>query len=180
MSLFLVGEVWPPQTPSSSSANSVDYRTTSASPWVFKSEGLNPSLVPSNTAIRQSTASARRRQRDIAHTNSSISPVPPDYGDVDRPHYGEETDSSDGEAVANGKAHVRQGSEGYEVRSQDREEMLRRYLEELGEKPGRYKRYIPQPDDDGEEDTEDDLPLSHIAVRSFADDANANVGGGQI
>jgi hypothetical protein len=145
---------------------------------------LNPSLVPSNTAIRQSTASARRRQRDVAHTNSSISPVPPyhpDYGDVDRPHYDEETDSSDGEAVANGKVHVRQGSEGYEVRSQDREEMLRRYLEDLGEKPGRYKRYIPQPDDNGEEDTEDDLPLSYIAATasSFADDANANVEGGQ-
>ena len=171
MSLFSVGEVWPPQSPSSSSANSVDCRTTSASPWVFKSDGLNPSLVPSNTAIRQSTASARHRQRDIAHTNSSISPVPPDYG--------EETDSSDGEAVVNGKIHVRQGSEGYEVRSQDREEMLRRYLEELGEKPGRYKRYIPQPDDDGEEDTEDDLPLSYMAARSFADDANANVVGSQ-
>lgn len=53
---------------------------------------------------------------------------------------------------------VRHGSEGFEVRQDDREEMLRQYFEELGEEPGRYLRYIPEP----ESESDDDLPLASV------------------
>lgn len=47
---------------------------------------------------------------------------------------------------------VRRGSEGYEVRSVSREQMLRQYLEGIGEDYDRYLRYIPQPDSESEEE----------------------------
>lgn len=100
---------------------------------------------------------------------SPVPPYHPDYGKQVNAPYDEETDSSDGEAVASDKVHVRQGSEGYEVRLQEREEMLQRYLEDLGEKPGRYIRYMPQPDNDFEEDSDDNLPLACVAGRSAVD-----------
>lgn len=50
--------------------------------------------------------------------------------------------------------------------------MLRQYLENLGEKPGRYLRYIPQVEDEDEsnlenlEDEDDDnVPLASHAKR---------------
>lgn len=47
--------------------------------------------------------------------------------------------------------------------------MLRRYLENLGEEPGRYIRYIPQVEDDDEpgfEDEDDDnVPLASYAKK---------------
>ena len=67
----------------------------------------------------------------------------------------------------NGGHIVRRGSEGYEIRPVDREEILRRYILSRGSEAGRYKRYVPEPDsesdsglgnwDDGEGD--DDIPV---------------------
>jgi hypothetical protein len=45
--------------------------------------------------------------------------------------------------------------------------MLQRYLEELGEKQGRYVRYIPQPSDDEESDG---VPLGVAAGFASAND----------
>lgn len=45
-----------------------------------------------------------------------------------------------------GNVKVRRGSEGYEVRPISREEMLRQYMESVGEDYDRYLRYVPQPD----------------------------------
>jgi palmitoyltransferase len=68
-----------------------------------------------------------------------------------------------------GALRVRRGSEGYEVRPAEREEILRQYLENLGEEPGRYLRYIPQVEDEGESDLEgeddDNVPLASHARR---------------
>jgi len=44
------------------------------------------------------------------------------------------------------QAHVRQGSEGYEVRPIDREEILRKCIEGEVEKEGRFFKYQPEPD----------------------------------
>lgn len=52
---------------------------------------------------------------------------------------------------------VRRGSEGYEVRPIDREELLRRYIEEQAQEEGRYHRYVPEPDFDSEEEC---IPLA--------------------
>ena len=50
----------------------------------------------------------------------------------------------------------------HEIRPEERlgEEMLRRYLTVLGEEPGRYLRYIPQPESEEIDDSEDDVPLA--------------------
>jgi len=154
------GETWPPEEHSStstSSAHSTDPHTNS-SPWTYENENLNPSLRPSNSQIRQSPSA--RRRRNIAGT-SAVPPYHPDYQDESQNNY--EQDYSDDEDEDSymeegaGKIRVRRGSEGYEIRPQGREEMLRRYLEEQGEDPGRYLRYIPQPDSESGED--DDVPL---------------------
>lgn len=65
---------------------------------------------------------------------------------------------------------MRRGSEGYEIRPESREQMLREYLESLGEQPDRYLRYIPQVDEDFDTDgdgadDDDDVPLGQISQR---------------
>lgn len=58
---------------------------------------------------------------------------------------------------------VRRGSEGYEVRSIDREALLRRYVEDRTAEPGRYQLYVPNPPSEpesGAEDEEERMPLS--------------------
>lgn len=57
---------------------------------------------------------------------------------------------------------ARRGSEGYEVQSIDREEILRRYIETRGEEAGRYKVYVPEPDTESEEDGEENVPLARM------------------
>ncbi|TFK41868.1 hypothetical protein BDQ12DRAFT_677300, partial [Crucibulum laeve] len=141
----------------------VDHEVTLASsPWTYENEGLNPALQPSNVRLRNSK---QREPRPIPE-GSSLPPYHPDYREGDAAPY--EPNSSDEDTISissdtspldgDGRIHVRSGSEGYEVRPQGREDMLRRYLEELGEEPGRYIRYIPEPDVDS--DSEDDIPLS--------------------
>jgi palmitoyltransferase ZDHHC6 len=94
-----------------------------------------------------------------------LPPYHPDYQDnEDGDGFVESDDSEDDydQEQAN-SPRVRRGSEGYEVKSMDREQLLERYLRELGEQPGRYHRYIPQvySDDDAEEEgeEEDNVPL---------------------
>ena len=50
---------------------------------------------------------------------------------------------------------VRRGSEGYEVRPVNREEILRRYIEDQGQEMGRYQTYVPEPESEGSEDLDD-------------------------
>jgi palmitoyltransferase len=107
---------------------------------------------------------ARRRK---VPQSLSLPPYHPDYreeGDAPgasaTPVYDSyASSSSDGydDDPRSGHTHVRRGSEGYEVRPVGREAMLHRYLAEIGETPGRYKRYVPEPDPDESED--DDVPL---------------------
>lgn len=154
----LAGEACYQEPPSSTPPHSPDIQ--SASPWTYQNEGFNPYLQPSNTSLRQ----ARKRQRSCIPEGADTSDVPPYHPDYDQGsengiHEAKE-DSSDEDATY-GKARVRRGSEGYEVRQINREDMLQRYLEELGEKEGRYVRYIPEPDDDDEED--DNVPLAYVA-----------------
>lgn len=128
----------------------------SSSPWTYEDESLNPSLKPSN----QNGRNARRRRK---HDAAGISPLPPYHPDYQEggntPYEGEEAVSSDEYSSSSEPQirdpRVRHGSEGFEVRQHDREEMLRQYFEELGEEPGRYLRYIPEP----ESESDDDLPL---------------------
>lgn len=91
---------------------------------------------------------------------SALPPYHPDY----EPGDAQET-SSDEEI---NQPRIRRGSEGYEVRPVDRDEMLRRYLEEIGEVPGRYHRYIPQPEEGESQDEDDDMPLATVSQTKLA------------
>ena len=127
-----------------------------SSPWTYENGSLNPNLQPSNS---------QSRRRNISQTSSpgasSLPPYHPDYKEEDQGAYNPGNDESqdERESAPRGRLHVRRGSEGYEIRPEEREEMLQRYLTELGENPGRYLRYIPQPESE-ESTSEDDVPLT--------------------
>ncbi|KAH9486296.1 Palmitoyltransferase PFA4 [Psilocybe cubensis] len=155
------GAPWPPKedktktwSASESSEDAIDM-SPSASPWTYKNGSVNPALSASNSQMR--TRRRRTPKRNIPGT-SSLPPYHPNYKEEEEYHdyY---TTSSEEEEISNsvpGNVRVRRGSEGYEVLPSGREDMLRRYLTEIGEEPGRYIRYIPQPD---ETDSDDDKPL---------------------
>lgn len=165
-SLVESGEQWPPRDwdTNSSSNSSPNGTITDKSPWTYNNDSLNPNLQPSNS---------QSRRRGVSQTPtsgaSSLPPYHPDYKEGDQGYYtpgpgsneGDENSDEQGSAPRD-KLHVRRGSEGYEVRPEGREEMLRKYLAELGEEPGRYVRYIPEPSSEESEEnvSEDDVPLA--------------------
>ncbi|KAF8167385.1 DHHC palmitoyltransferase-domain-containing protein [Crassisporium funariophilum] len=165
------GAPWPPKDSDSSYSNSSsthngnDDNTNTSSPWTYENGSLNPNLRPSNGQIQNSP---RRRRIPGA---SSLPPYHPDYRPDDdqqatyEPSQILDEESSEGSIEENhapdrANGHVRRGSEGYEIRPEGREEMLRRYLEEIGEEPDRYLRYIPQPDSVDSASDDDDVPLA--------------------
>ncbi|KAJ3511353.1 hypothetical protein NLJ89_g4144 [Agrocybe chaxingu] len=164
------GESWPPKEPSSDSSTQSDRDSAlNSSPWTYENESLNPALRATNSQMRE-PPSARRRRRKADPGTSPVPPYHPDYQEVPNSRhepevYSEGSEGSDDEhsPAPTGRVHVRRGSEGYEVRPIGREEMLHRYLEELGEEPGRYLRYIPQPE--SESDDDDDIPLAYQAKK---------------
>jgi palmitoyltransferase len=148
---------WPPHNPAHSSDDSNNTLISLGSPWTYENGSLNPILEPSNAHLR----SVKKRKRQVQSQDpgkSSLPPYHPDYDGADVMHT-----SDDGESTSEDNEDttpfVRGGSEGYEVHSVDREEMLRRYLMEVGQEPGRYHRYIPSPDSDS---NEEHLPLGQV------------------
>jgi len=125
------------------------------SPWTYDNGSVNPNLQPSNAQLRQSAVRQRRRHKEPGV--STVPPYHPDYqpGDVASI---EGYDSSSSSSSVDRLPRVRRGSEGYEVRTISREEMLQRYLKDLGEEPDKYVRYIPEPDNDSESDDEMPIP----------------------
>jgi palmitoyltransferase len=63
---------------------------------------------------------------------------------------------------------ARRGSEGWEVRQSDREELLRQYLKSIGETNGRYQYYTPEAelDNSDEEDNKNIIPASEPDILS--------------
>ena len=121
------------------------------SPWTYDNDSVNPNLQPSNAQLRQSAARRRRRNEPGV---STVPPYHPDYR-AGNAVSADEYDSSSCDEYPR----VRRGSEGYEVRPVDREEMLQQYLEDLGEEPDKYVRYIPEHDIDS--DSGDEMPNGH-------------------
>jgi len=134
---------WPPRDPAEMHEGDPDKEfVLPDSPWTYENGSVNPDLQPNITRRRNNGA-------------SSLPPYHPDYrpgGDA-TDAYSTDDDEYDDERADNSKTRVRRGSEGYEVRPGAREDILARYLSEIGEK---YHRYIPQPDSDSESD---DIPL---------------------
>ena len=143
-------ESWPPEDPDREITR--DKLNLPDSPWTYDNGSVNPNLRPSNAQLRQSTARRRRRQE------LDVSPVPPYHPDY-QPGNAVSVDEYDSSSSMDESFRVRRGSEGYEVRPVDREEMLQQYLKDLGEEPDKYVRYIPEPDVDS--DTDDETPIGY-------------------
>lgn len=78
---------------------------------------------------------------------------------------GDEVDDDD-DVPLGIKGRGRRGSEGYEVRPVSREQMLRQYLESVGENYDRYIRYIPEPESESETEPEIQAGLTAVPVDS--------------
>ena len=130
--------------------------TAGSSPWTYNNKSLNPNLQPSNSQSRR-----RNKSQSSSPGVSSLPPYHPDYKEGDQGAYNPSNyeNQDEEESTPSGRIHVRKGSEGYEIRPEEREEMLRQYLTDLGEEPGRYLRYIPQPESE-ESTSDDDVPLA--------------------
>jgi hypothetical protein len=156
------GEMLGDPNPVADYSSSEDGRdnTQNRSPWTFEDESLNPALRPSNTQLRDTQRQRRRRpaNADSIPGTSTVPPYHPDYEPAEDNSYSDAEDSNDRYSAnnVNGyRSRLRRGSEGVEILPENREEMLKRYLRELGEEPGRYVRYIPQ--DDGDDSSLSDL-----------------------
>ncbi|KAF5385064.1 hypothetical protein D9615_001250 [Tricholomella constricta] len=143
---------WPPRDPSTYNTDGPQNEfVLPSSPWTYENGSINPSLEPYNSQRR---SAARRRPQRLTAGVSSLPPYHPDYQEGTEAMLEGSDEESSGEDDVLRKPLVRAGSEGYEVRPVDRDDLLRRYLTDLGEQPGRYHRYIPTPD--SESDSEDD------------------------
>jgi len=166
--LSFVGTEWPAREASvTSSEGSTDVQdpTSVSSPWTYQNGSVNPALQPSNSNLR----SRKRKIRQKIPGASSLPPYHPDYREDEQEaayvSYSESEESGSSDGVQKLTANrIRRGSEGYEIRQENRDEMLRRYLREVGEDPDRYLRYIPQPDENDELDEEDNVPLASYRV----------------
>ena len=64
-------------------------------------------------------------------------------------------DSDEYQFIVKSRPKVRRGSEGYEIRPVDKEEILRRYILSRGQEDGYYQRYEPEGPYEGEEEGEE-------------------------
>ena len=77
-----------------------------------------------------------------------------------QPYSSDEDDCYDESPYVNTGVRVRRGSEGYEVKPVNREEMLRRFIDERTSEPGRYNVYEPEQLSVSDEDeVDEDVPL---------------------
>ncbi|KAJ3994123.1 zf-DHHC-domain-containing protein [Lentinula boryana] len=161
-----VQQAWPPDDPTRPYFEEPEGEfKLPESPWTFENGGVNPDLQPYNTKLRQDSVTRRRKSRK----GTGYSTFPPYHSDYQGSDVESDEDqasrselSGDGEYVSSGR--IRRGSEGYEFQPTDREDMLRRYLGQIGETPGRYHRYIPQAESDSEDDN--DTPLGQTRLRN--------------
>lgn len=141
-----------------------------SSPWTFDNGSLNPNLQPSNTYRRRAFKSNRTYAEQNEAQGSNEPTYPPNNaepsatasdGNVRDGHYDDgssEYSLDEDELYQESRPWIRRGSEGYEVKPIDREEILRRYILSRGEEAGYYQRYVPEPEPEGEDnqDQEDE------------------------
>jgi palmitoyltransferase len=72
---------------------------------------------------------------------------------------------ADAEPVIPGAGRMRRGSEGYEIPTIDREEMLRMYIEGQVGEPGRYNVYVPEALSESSEEDDDEEETVPLAKR---------------
>ncbi len=144
-----------------------------ASPWTYENGTLNPGLHPTTTTTRRRTAA---RTKAAEGPYASVPPYHPDYHRQDSHEtYPVDSQSEDDAADGDKYAHqgrprefIRRGSEGYEVRQINREELLQRYVEDRTTQPGRYQLYVPEASSEpesGSEASDEQIPLGEKLER---------------
>ncbi|KAG6910497.1 hypothetical protein DXG01_009916 [Tephrocybe rancida] len=152
---------WPPTDPTAPIHETPDQEfILPSSPWTYENGNVNPNLEASNSQRRRAPK-ARNQTRHRGAGVSSLPPYHPDYQEGQAAEF-QSTDESSDDEYDGRRPLVRTGSEGYEVRPVDREELLQRYLAEVGQTPGRYNYYIPTPDVDSNSDS--DTPLAEYKI----------------
>ncbi|KAI0348281.1 zf-DHHC-domain-containing protein [Trametopsis cervina] len=164
-------EEWPPKDPRAVEHSDHKFELPKT-PWTYENGELNPDLRPSSSALRKlSESTTARRKGRPKEPISAVPPYHPDYkppgddgGFSDSPGTAhssseeeeeeEDDDDDDDVPLGHSRAFVRRGSEGYEVRTIDREDMLRHHVvSQMGE-PGRYNVYVPDPSSESEPEVE--------------------------
>ncbi|KAI6153872.1 DHHC palmitoyltransferase-domain-containing protein [Pisolithus tinctorius] len=124
---------WPPRDPT---AEKIPFKLPE-SPWTYGNESVNPNLRPSSSNMRESYSHQ-------AYT-SALPPYHPDFEENCNTRSLEcSSPDLDTDLEGCGGIKLRRGSEGYEVRPLDREEMLQRYIETQVSETGRYQLYEPE------------------------------------
>ena len=140
---------WPPEDPATRKEEDHVF-TLQKDPWTYGNGSFNPGLHPgsSNSGFRERPGSLTSRQRyaynhpsdggEVDGTHAAP-PYHPDYDEsrpslehFSQPPYAEEGKDEDDRYDEDGpqrRRFIRRGSEGYEVRPIDREDMLRRYVD---------------------------------------------------
>ncbi|RPD57081.1 palmitoyltransferase PFA4 [Lentinus tigrinus ALCF2SS1-6] len=156
------GEEWPPKDPDAYIYPDEDPNHNfqlPSSPWTYENGTLNPDLHPTSTRRRRS-AQAKAAEGPYA----AVPPYHPAYGRQESHQtypLDSESDEEEYEHPGRQREFVRRGSEGYEVRPIDREDLLRRYIEDRTTEPGRYQLYVPDPPSEPESGAEEEhIPLA--------------------
>jgi len=169
-------QVWPPPDPTEYNGGWIQ----PASPWTYNNDGPNPALIPSNS-VSVSAQHLRARKPDVRGI-STVPPYHPDYDESAQDEYGSgggevDDDYDDGERFAEYEKEVRQrtpfvrrGSEGYEVRPIDREQLLAEYITVRAQEDGHYRRYVPEPSSDTESEGESGGEDVGVEVESVEQD----------
>lgn len=169
-------ESWPPKEPNAYQYPDADPNYVFKlpdNPWTYENGSLNPDLHASNRGLRQTSQMRKRNSKQIKTKKRNLPTVPPYHPDYVEPGAeGDETysdspppslpNTSSEDEYDEGpgdRRFVRRGSEGYEVRSIDREEMLQRFIEGRVHEPGRYNVYQPEPPSGPESEEDEDVPL---------------------
>ncbi|KAG2117985.1 DHHC palmitoyltransferase-domain-containing protein [Suillus discolor] len=169
---------WPPRDPAL--ANQPPFKLPD-SPWTYENGDVNPNLRPSNSQLRGVNGNRHKSTQD------PVSVLPPYHLDYEVPEvdthsgrpYSPGNDSDYSEEGYSGAIRVRRGSEGYEVRPVNREQMLQEYVQDRINEAGRYQVYEPEhtletSDDDFEKDEfgeHIDEPSGEVGtVRTMSDD----------
>ena len=100
--------------------------------------------------------------RSRKRVSAEISAVPPYHPDYEPAQHEYDEYGDDGERFAEYEkgqraAHVRHGSEGYEVGSIDREQLLAEFIASRGQEAGHYHRYVPEPPSEPESGGEEQV-----------------------
>jgi len=151
---------WPPTDPKAYYNHTF---TLPSDPWTYENGSLNPDLQPSNSSLLRERSTASRR---IGATVSAVPPYHPDFEENDS----RSQDSGSPDDYWNESAPsklIRRGSEGYEVRPINREEMLHRYIDEQTSMQGRYNTYVPEAPSGSESMSEDEtIDSSYLSSKT--------------